>query len=165
MKVKIILALLTLCINSVVGQEKAVHVIKAGTIVPLQAVSKVRGAFSDIDEIIDFKVSRNIMDGNNVVIPEGSIAKGKVYEAKRSSWWGTKGRLGIKINYVTLPNGEKVYFTASNIYITGKNRTPLAVILCLFCSWPCMFICGSRAEMPKGYEYDATVANDTSITL
>ncbi|PXX23585.1 hypothetical protein EJ73_00574 [Hoylesella shahii DSM 15611 = JCM 12083] len=139
--------------------------IKAGTIVPLKSLSEVRGASAKVGQSVDFEVSRNVMDGDNVVIPAGSIAKGKVYEARRSSWWGTKGKLGIKLSHVTLPNGTDVYFTSSDIHIVGKNRTPLTVVLACCAAWPCMFICGSKAVMPTGYEYDARVANDTSVSV
>ena len=41
-----------------------------------------------------------------------------------------------------------------------KNRTPLAVVLgCLV--WPCIFIPGTKAQMPQGYEVEAMVASNT----
>lgn len=46
-----------------------------------------------------------------------------------------------------------------DIYITGKNRTTLSVLLFLFVTWPACFITGSKAELQAGYEVVATVAN------
>ena len=85
-------------------------------------------------------------------------------EARRSTVAGTKGRLVITINNMLLPNGEPLYFTNTDVRVYGKNRTPLAVVLGLFC-WPCVLIPGSKAVMPAGYEVQATVATNTTIVV
>lgn len=162
---KIIFGLLIMVASTtVLAQEKKQVTIKGGTIIPLEAISEVRGAKADEGEKVDFKVSRDVVVDGVVAIPAGTIAKGTVTEAKRSSWWGTRGRLGIHLNYLTLPSGDNVSFASSNIYIKGKNRTALSVVTFLFV-WPCCFICGSKAVMPIGYEYDATVATNTLVTV
>lgn len=61
-------------------------------------------------------------------------------------------------------SGEPIYFSNTEVRINGKNRTPLAVITGLFI-WPCLFIPGTRAEMPAGYEVQATVAANTTINV
>lgn len=98
------------------------------------------------------------------VIERGSIVKGKVIEAKTSTIAGTQGRLVINLTSMNLSNGEPLYFTDSTVRIYGKNRTPVAVVTGLFV-WPCIFICGSKAEMPAGYETIATVSNNIEITV
>ncbi|MCE9020992.1 hypothetical protein K0G47_20855, partial [Bacteroides thetaiotaomicron] len=72
-------------------------------------------------------------------------------------------RLGIKLRYLTLSSGDNVNFSSSEVYITGKNRTPLSVVIFCFTCLP--LPCGSKAEMKIGYEFDASVANNTTITL
>ena len=146
------------------AQEKKSVIIKAGTIVPLEAINNVRASEVHEGQYIDFKVTRNITVEDQTVIPIGTIAKGIVYEAKRSSWWGTKGRLGIRLKSMIIPSGDELFFTSSEIYIEGQNRTPIAVVTALFV-WPCMFICGSKAEMKAGYEIDAIIANTTTIEI
>ena len=54
--------------------------------------------------------------------------------------------------------------TNGDVYVTGKNRTPTAVIAFLFV-WPCCFICGSKAEIPSGYEIQAAIAANTLIKV
>ncbi|MDO4950234.1 MAG: hypothetical protein Q4E55_08785 [Bacteroidales bacterium] len=137
--------------------------IKSGTIVPLEAIKQVKASNTHEGETIDFRVSRDVKVGDVVAIPAGAIARGSVYEAKRSTAFGTKGRLGIKLRYVTLPSGDVVNFTSSDVYIEGKNRTPLSVVVFCFTLLP--FPCGSKAVMPIGYECDATVAGNTEITI
>lgn len=134
--------------------------LKAGTQIPLQVSNAVEAANVKVGQ----KVTDVMVDGKTV-IPFGTLAQGTVYEAKRSSWWGTKGRLGIKIDDLVLPNSENalVPLTNNDIYVTGKNRTPLAVITFLFV-WPCCFICGSKAELPASYTIMANVASSVEIS-
>ena len=137
--------------------------IKGGTIVPLESTATVKAADVNVGQTVDFKVSRDVVVDGVVAIPRGTIAKGTVYEAKRSTAFGTKGRLGIKARSLTLPSGENISFAASDIYIQGQNRTALSVVIFCFTLLP--FPCGSKAVMPLGYEFDATVASNTTITI
>lgn len=158
----VFLFLFALSMNYSFAQKKEVT-IKGGSIVPLEAINNVRASKVYEGQTIDFRVSRDIVVDGIVAIPIGTIAKGTVYEAKRSSWFGTKGRLGIKVRYLTLPSGENINFASTDVYITGKNRTPLSVVVFFFTCLP--FPCGSKAEMKAGYEFDATVASNTTITI
>ena len=162
MRKKTLILLLASAICTCSFAQKKVT-IKAGTIVPLESVQAVRATQVHEGEYVDFKVSRDVIVDGVVAIPTGTIAKGTVYEAKRSTAFGTRGRLGIKIKYLTLPSGEYVNFTSTDVYIKGVNRTPLSVIIFCFTCLP--FPCGGKAEMKKGYEVEATVANNTSIEI
>lgn len=138
--------------------------IKAGTIVPLQAVKQVKAADVNEGETVDFRVLRDVVVDGVIAIPQGSIAKGVVNEAKKSSLAGTKGRLVINISNLLLPSGEYLYFSNTAVRVYGKNRTPLAVITACFV-WPCIFIPGTKAVMPEGYEVQATVAANTEVKI
>ena len=151
-----------MAIGTTMAQEVTV---KAGTIVPLQAVNAVKAADVDEGQKVSFRVSRDINVDGVTAIPYGTLVSGKVYEAKKSSWWGTRGRLGIKVDEIQLPSGELVPIQNGDIYIKGKNRTALSVVLFCFVTWPACFICGSKAEMPNGYEIQANVAANTVINV
>ena len=159
---KLILCLLLLTVSEFGLAQKKVT-IKGGTIVPVEAVKNVRATDVQVGQNVDFKVSRDVLVDGIVAIPVGTIVKGSVYEAKRSTAFGTKGRLGIKLRYLNLPSGDVVNFTSSDVYIQGKNRTALSVIVFIFTCLP--FPCGSRAELITGMEYGATVANNTTVTI
>lgn len=143
--------------------QKEQVTIKAGTIVPLEAIREVRGANAHVGESVDFRVTRDVVVDNKVAIPAGSLAKGTVYEAKRSTCFGTRGRLGIKIRSVTTGSGDVVNFTSSDVYIKGQNRTAASVIIFCFTLLP--FPSGGKAVMNAGYEVDATVASNTTINI
>ncbi len=161
-KLSMLLFFLTTTIVSTYSQKKVI--IKAGTIVPIQSVSTVKAADVVIDQTVDFKVTSDIKIDDVVAIPAGTLVKGIVVEAKKSTIAGTKGRLTIKVNSLSLGGGEQVFFTDSFIRRYGKNRTPVAVITSLFC-WPLIFIPGTKAVMPAGYETQATVAANTAIVI
>ena len=146
---------------AVIAQKQVT--IKGGTIVPLESTAKIKAADVNVGQTVDFRVSKDVLVDGIVAIPCGTIAKGTVYEAKRSTAFGTKGRLGIKVRYLTLPSGENISFASSDIYIQGQNRTALFVVVFIFTLLP--FPCGSKAVMPLGYEFDATVANNTTVTI
>ena len=87
--------------------------------------------------------------------------KGTVYEARRSAWWGTRGRLGITINEIVMPDGTVIPLDNGNIYIKGENRTGWSILVFAMTLLP--IPCGGKAQMPMGYEVVATVASSVSI--
>ncbi len=157
-----VLVFAALTLTSVAQVERKVTV-KAGTIVPLEAVKEVRGAHASEGQSVDFRVTRDVMANGTVAIPAGTIAKGTVYEAKRSSVFGTRGRLGVKIRSLSTPSGDVVNFSSTDVYIKGANRTAASVVVFLFTMLP--IPCGGKAVMPVGFEVDATVASNTTITV
>ncbi|MBQ2402857.1 MAG: hypothetical protein II314_02850 [Prevotella sp.] len=87
-----------LSIFSVVSYAQKKVTLKTGTIIPLQSVRQVKAADVNEGEYVDFRVVNDIMVDNHVVIEKGSIVKGVVNEACKSTIAGTKGRLVININ-------------------------------------------------------------------
>ncbi|MBQ7869052.1 MAG: hypothetical protein IJ355_01775 [Prevotella sp.] len=152
------------CIGKMVAQTGKEVVVKAGTIVLLQSVNQVKAADVEEGQMVDFKVVQDVMVDEICVIPSGTLVKGKVTEAKKSSLVGTKGRLSINISYLNLPSGTPIYFSNTDVRIKGKNKTPLAVVTGLII-WPCLFIPGTKAVMPAGYEVQATIAANATINV
>lgn len=146
--------------NSSSADESNQIVLRAGTEVPVQIISPIKAADVRKGQIVPFRVSKNICVNGVTLIPYGTIVRGTVYMAKKSSWWGTKGKLGIQINNIVLPNGAQIPLNNGNVYVTGTNRTPLSVLLFCFVTIPACAICGSKAEIPVGYEHLTTVAEN-----
>jgi len=156
---------LVLCLMSIATFAQKEVTVKAGTLVPLQVINSTKAADVKVGQKVAFRVSRDINVDGITAIPYGTTVNGTVYEAKRSSWWGTKGRLGIKVNELYGPNGEMIPLTNGDVYVTGKNRTTLSVVLFALVVWPACFICGSKAEIPAGYEVQANVAANTPVKV
>ncbi len=154
-----------LCLMSVASFAQTEVTVKAGTLVPLQVVNYTKAADVNVGQKVLFRVARDISIDGVTAIPYGTTVNGTVYEAKKSSWWGTKGRLGIKVTEMYAPNGEMIPLQNGDLYVTGKNRTALSVLLFCFVTMPACFICGSKAEVPAGYEIQANVAANTVIKV
>jgi len=154
-----------LCLMSVASFAQTEVTVKAGTLVPLQVVNYTKAADVNVGQKVLFRVARDINIDGVTAIPYGTTVNGTVYEAKKSSWWGTKGRLGIKVTEMYAPNGEMIPLQNGDLYVTGKNRTALSVLLFCFVTMPACFICGSKAEVPAGYEIQANVAANTVIKV
>ncbi len=138
--------------------------LKAGTIVPLRATQQVKAADVEEGQTVDFAVMQDVNVDGKCVIPQGTLVKGRVSEARKSTIAGTKGRLVITIDRMNLSDGEPIFFSNTAVRINGQNRTPLAVGLGIFV-WPCIFIPGTKAVMPAGYEVQAIIAANKDIEL
>ena len=102
------------CVATSIFAQKKVT-IKAGTIVPLQSINLVKAADVEEGQSVDFRVINDIKVGDDIAISKGTLVKGLVTEARKSTIAGTKGRLKISINNMILPNGDPIYF--SNTYL------------------------------------------------
>lgn len=123
--------------------------LKTGTMIPLQASNAVQAADVRKGDAVLFKVARDINVDGITAVPYGTIVRGKVVKAKKSSWWGTKGRLYIDVNEIVMPNGDIIPLTDGNLRFEGKNRTALSVVLFCVVTMSACAICGSKAEMQR----------------
>ena len=126
-------------------------VLDYGRAIPIEIENPVRAKDVYEGQTISFRTMTNVDIDGITIIPLGTRVNGIVYKAKRSSWWGTKGKLGIRIDHLLLTDGTRIPLKG-DIYVTGKNRTALSVLLFLFVTWPACFICGSKAEIQSGYD-------------
>ena len=127
----LVFATLVLSLNA---QQKVT--IKAGTIVPLLSVKQVKAADVEDGQAVDFRVAQDVKVNDICAIPQGTLVKGKVLEARKSTVGGTKGKLVISINSLTLPDGNPLFFSNSEVRVYGHNRTPVAVVVGLFTLFP-----------------------------
>jgi len=137
---KILLSITIFMVASAIFAQEVI--VKARTIIPLQVVNPVKAADVDEGQKIAFRVSRDINVKGVTAIPYGTLVQGTVYEAKKSSWWGTKGRLGIEVKEIVLPNSTVIPLTNGNVYTTGKNQTAISVVVFIFTLLP--FPCGQK---------------------
>lgn len=163
MKKFLLMLLMSMVCTSIFAQKEVM--VKAGTIVSLKATNTVAAANVKVGDKVQFTVSRDINIDGTTAIPYGTLVTGNVTLAKKSSWWGTKGRLSMDIKEIVMPNGTVIPLQNGNIQIQGKNRTALSVCLFALVVWPACFICGSKAEMQAGYEIQANVASNTKLIV
>ena len=162
MKKLFLLALMSVMTLSITAQKVT---IPAGTRVHCKLVNNVRASKVKVGDKVNFTVSNDVIVDGRTVVKYGTPVTGTVYKAKRSSWWGTRGQLGIKINEVDLQNGYTIPLQNGDLFVKGKNRTAASVLLFFFVTMPACFICGERAEAVAGAEVVANVSMDTEVRL
>lgn len=156
---------LSLCMLSIMIYAQKEVIVKAGTQIPFQAVNTVEAADVAPGQNLNFRVARDINVDGVTAIPYGTMVSAKVIKAKKSSWWGTRGRLQASISEIVMPNGTVIPIQNGNFEIKGKNRTALSVVLFFFVTIPACCITGSKAEMPAGYEVVANVASNVNLKV
>jgi hypothetical protein len=153
-----------------VGQDK--HQIPDGTPVQLRSTEAVSSASAKTGDIIDFKVLENVVLNGEIRIAQGSSAQGTVTLAEPKKWAGRAGRLEIAINYVSMPNGDKLPLRATKEISGGGHGGAVtgAVIGSALVFWPAapffLMIKGKDITIPKGTEVMAYIVNpDTPIAV
>ena len=87
--------------------------LRAGTPIPIEIVNSVRASNLDRGSRVAFRVSRDVVVDGVTILPYGTPVTGVVYKASRSSVFGTKGKLGIKIENVYTNNSSlKIQYMA-----------------------------------------------------
>jgi hypothetical protein len=88
--------------------------------------AELLGALSSRDneagDPVDLRLTSDLLDGVEVVVPAGSLLAGRVVEARRAPKVGGRGLLGFEITEVELPGGER-YDLRSSLWLEGKSRT------------------------------------------
>lgn len=83
-------------------------ILHEGTPVRMRINRTVSSADANQGENVDFEVLDEIKAGDFVVIPKGSTAIGTITEAVPKKRMARGGKLGMNIDYVRLPNGDKL---------------------------------------------------------
>lgn len=138
-------------------------VLKAGTSIPLETVSMIQSDLVTVGQTIDFTVRQDVEVNDQVVIPSGSIAKGQVIRAQQPKAIGKEGFVEIQIKSVTAVDGQEVFLTGGNVYQEGEDKQTLSIILGVFVCILFLLMKGKNAQVPPGFQIDASVATTTTI--
>lgn len=152
------LALILLTAGSTATSMAENVVLKAGTPIPMQLVNTVTGKNSTVGQVIDFRVTNDIVVNGKTVIPAGSIAKAQVTRAKKNGIFGQNGEIQVNINSVMATDNTQVVLSGGTINDEGKNKLVLSLFLC----W---FIKGEAGEIPAGMACSPIVAGNTTINV
>ncbi|HZQ52872.1 MAG TPA: hypothetical protein VFB14_11785 [Bryobacteraceae bacterium] len=98
-------AMVVLFATQAFAQDDVLH---EGTPIRLKLNRTISSATEHQGDKVDFEVLDDVKAGNLVVIPHGSTALGTVTEAVPKGRMGKGGKLNVNIDYVRLPNGDKL---------------------------------------------------------
>src|SRR5438270_691713 len=83
-------------------------VLHEGTPVRLKLNRTISSATEHTGDKVDFEVLDDVKAGSVVVVPHGSTALATVTEAVPKGRMGKGGKLNVNVDFVRLPNGDKL---------------------------------------------------------
>lgn len=137
----------------------------AGTPVALETIGVIVSEGATVGQLIDFKVRADVKVGDKVVIASGSIAKAQVSRVQAPKGLGKEGFIELQLKSVKAIDGKEVQLSSGNIYKEGQDKSTLSIVLGIFVCILFLFMKGKNAEIPPGYQVDATVASNTTISV
>lgn len=140
-------------------------ILKAGTIINFETMTTIKSDSMLTGQVIDFRVTRDVMADGNVVIPAGSIAKGQVVRSEKAKGLGKAGFVEVQIKSVTAVDGQEIYLSANNISDEGDDKSTGAIVLGLLICFLFLFKKGGEAEIPVGYNFNGMVASNATIQI
>jgi hypothetical protein len=135
----------------------------AGTPVAIETIGMIISDGAAVGQIIDLKVRADVKVGEKVVIAKGTLAKGQVIRVQAPKGLGKEGFIEIQIKSVQAVDGQEVQLASGSIYKEGQDKATLSIVLGIFVCILFLFMKGKNAEIPPGYQIDATVASNVMI--
>jgi hypothetical protein len=141
-------------------------VLHEGTPVRMQINRTVSSASATPAENVDFETLDDVKINDFVVIPRGSTAIATVIQAVPKGHMGKGGKLGINIDYVRLPNGDKLPLRGVENLKGGGHGGAMTggMIATAIVFWPAaplfLFMHGKDIDIPKGHEVTVYTNSD-----
>jgi hypothetical protein len=138
-------------------------VLPSNTDVWVSLDSELSSKHARMGDPIAMKVSRDVMIGQYVVIPRGSVAKGHVSYRTGKGAFGKSAKMEFDIDAVLL-NGRSVP-VSGHYRIEGQGNTgaTVAAVATVWIASP--FITGHSAVATQGSEWKAATKEPISITI
>ena len=140
-------------------------ILTAGTMIPLETIGTISSENLTAGQTIDFKVRTDVKVGDKVVIQAGSIAKAQVSIVKQPKGLGKEGFVELQIKSVQSVDGKTVNLSSGSISKSGDDKAGLSIVLGVFVCILFLLIKGKNAEIPAGYQVDAVVASNVTVTV
>jgi hypothetical protein len=147
------------------------HILHDGTAIPLRAAESISSADAKLGDPVDFVVVQDVILDGFPVIPKGTIAHGTISEVKRKRRMARGGNLGVHLEFIGLPTGDKIPVRAatrvrgggqSKMMATGMAVTALA----FYPAAPAlMMMRGKDTVLLKGAALTAYVNGNTPVDI
>lgn len=123
-----------------------------------------------VNETVDFETLDDVKLGDTIVIPKGSTALGTVTEAVSKRRMARGGKLSMNIDFVRLPNGEKLALRGiqegkGGGHVGAMTGAMVATSVVFFPAAPLfLFMHGKDITIPKGHEVTVYTSTEFDIS-
>lgn len=144
-------------------------VLADGTAIKLRICRTISSADSHVGDLLDFEVIRDVLVGKSVVIPRGSIARGKINEVQHKRRMGRGGKLNIQLDSVQLINGNEVKLRSVKRVKGGGHTKAMTVAMgvtavAFYPAAPLfLLVHGQESTILKGTEVTAYIEGDFPV--
>ena len=105
--------------NEPVKIEVSSQRIPIGTVVPLRLESSINSISSAIGDQFNASLTSDIIVGENIVLPAGSIVRGTVGKMQKAGMFKKEAKILLVFDHVVTPAGKQIPIYA---YMTGNSR-------------------------------------------
>lgn len=144
-------------------------VLPDGTPVQLKLSQTISSANEQMGDLVGFTVVDDVKLGDKIVIPHDSQASAHVIEVQPKRWAGRGGKLSVMVDYVRLPDGEKLPLTATQRGQAGGHSTAMtgamaATAVVFFPAAPLFLMMhGKEMVIPQGTVVDSFTAKAVPV--
>ena len=132
-------------------------------------MSTVSSATAQEGQNVDFETLDDIAVNGVTVIPRNSVALATVTTAESKRRMGRGGKLGMNIDYVRLPTGEKLPLRGIESLKGGGHVGAMtgALVATAIAFWPAvpffLFMHGKDVKIPEGFEVRVYTNTDYKV--
>lgn len=161
--VTVVMAFLMLSLNAMSSGKPVT--LEAGTPVILETVETISSETCAIGDIIAFRVRHDVYVDDDIVIKEGTIAKGQLVYMEEAKALGKPGYVEIELKEVPAVDGQMVSLVGGDLKNEGEDRLVLSLVLGIVVCLLFLILKGEEAIVPAGTLVNASTAGSMSIDV
>jgi hypothetical protein len=149
-----------------IAQDGVLH---EGTPVRMKINRTISSATEHQGDKVDFEVLDDVKAGDVIVVPHGANALGTITEAQSKGRMGKGGKLNVNIDYVRLPNGDKLALRGVQENKGGGHTGAMtgAMVGTAIVFWPAaplfLMMHGKDITVPQGHEFNVYTNSDYKL--
>ncbi len=149
--------------------QPATMLLAGGTPIKLRLNQTISSANAHPGDPLEFVVATDVVEKGYIVVPAGSAASGEVAGIKHRRFGGMGGQVILKLNYVQLPDGERIGLHARQAVkgCTHTARMVVGMVGAAIFFWPVMPVFlldrGEDSTVLKGTEVVGHLDGDARV--
>jgi hypothetical protein len=98
------------------------RLVPAGTQVPVYSVDKISSATAQVGDIIQISAAQDVVVDDYVVVLKGAGGQAEIASVEKAHGNGGSGKLGIKMDWISAIDGERILLTSSLKSTSQEDR-------------------------------------------